>query len=205
MVDRFSKVPVKYTLNEIISIAKQLSYAFGLMRTKGYIHNDIKPENILLDMDESKVIYPVICDFGLVHVLNSAGIVQGFKLKNLKAGTVQYCAPEVLNGVSNENRVSNYKTDVYSLGIVFLELFTRKNAWEEFKFEIVSKGGLPVISFKRFVQTFPGVPEEIIYMVMRLILDCIDFDPSRRPLMDDVVKTCVHIENSLPLLSNRIK
>lgn len=112
-------VPVKYSLEVAIMLAKQISYAFRLMHEKNFIHNDIKPGNILLDGSEDDALFPVICDFGIVHALNSVKKIRGFKTKEVKAGTLEYCAPEVLNSFKNDKRTSDFKTDVYSLGILF--------------------------------------------------------------------------------------
>jgi len=55
------------------------------------------------------------------YVLNTASVVSGFKLKKLKAGTPEYCAPEVLISFQDDSHVSNIKTDVYSMGIIFID------------------------------------------------------------------------------------
>jgi serine/threonine-protein kinase len=73
----------------------------------GIAHLDVKPENVLLTSDSVKV-----ADFGLVRAAHGAN-------DHALAGTVQYCAPEVLRGGPVDGRA-----DVYSLGVVAYECLT---------------------------------------------------------------------------------
>jgi serine/threonine-protein kinase len=73
----------------------------------GIAHLDVKPENVLLTSDSVKV-----ADFGLVRAAHGAN-------DHALAGTVQYCAPEVLRGGLVDGRA-----DVYSLGVVAYECLT---------------------------------------------------------------------------------
>lgn len=75
------------------------------------IHRDLKPENIL--MVDGKV---KITDFGLAKVFE-----KDMALKT-QAGTPMYLAPEILSGSCYTEKV-----DVWSLGVIFLELATAKN------------------------------------------------------------------------------
>ncbi len=87
---------------------------------KGIIHRDIKPENILMMNG-----VPKITDLGLAQVIRKSG-VRG------KSGTLIYEAPEVL-----QEEKYGQAADIWSLGIVFLELLLGQRI-----FELV-KGTLP--------------------------------------------------------------
>ncbi len=91
----------------------QLILAVEYMHEHGITHRDIKPANILLDSeDQIKLV-----DFGLSmylgdedgKIISEKGIV----------GTSQFMAPEVKNG---DPQINWYKADVWSLGLVLLEL-----------------------------------------------------------------------------------
>lgn len=70
------------------------------------MHRDLKPENILIDSLTVK-----LADFGC------SSIAQGDR--NTYCGTPDYCAPEVLTG-----EVQNEKIDIWALGVLLFELLT---------------------------------------------------------------------------------
>lgn len=82
----------------------------------------------------------VLADFGLAKTADNAGKSEG---------TVAWTAPEILNGESK----ATFKTDVYSLGMVFYEITARRNPFAEQQDETVIRA--MVISGER-----PKVPAE---------------------------------------------
>jgi eukaryotic-like serine/threonine-protein kinase len=78
---------------------------------QGIVHRDIKPENLMVTRDG----LVKVADFGLARAYADAQITQAGNV----TGTVQYLAPEQLQGEPADPR-----TDLYSLGIVAYELLT---------------------------------------------------------------------------------
>jgi hypothetical protein len=97
-------------------IARALAYA----HQENIIHRDVKPSNILI----SKSGDPLLSDFGIAKLLEEH--VSGeLTTSGVGIGTVEYMAPEQVQGKTVDGR-----SDVYSLGVVFYELITGHRPYE---------------------------------------------------------------------------
>ena len=81
------------------------------MRIKGIVHRDLKLENILYSNADGNF---KIADFGLAMKTNS-------KYTKI-VGTPGYMAPELL--VKSEFKIADIRSDIYSMGLIFYEIFT---------------------------------------------------------------------------------
>jgi len=113
----------------------QISKGLAFVHSKGCLHLDIKPGNILLKPSGS-TIWPtcLLADFGIAQFLNS-----GERLRELR-GTQPYIAPEIWritdsvqnaeslsdNASSNNVNSIDQRADIYSLGIMMYELVVGK-------------------------------------------------------------------------------
>ena len=105
----------------VATIADALQYA----HSKGVIHRDVKPANILIDA----LGRPYLADFGL------AMREQDFGKGNERAGTIAYMSVEQLRG---EGHLVDGRSDIFSLGIVFYELITGKRPFPTNRLQTVS-------------------------------------------------------------------
>jgi serine/threonine-protein kinase len=102
------------TFEEITQLAIQLCEGIQAAHEKGIVHRDIKPGNILIDL-QGRV---RIVDFGLAAVRG----VEHLTKTGSTLGTIGYMSPEQVNGHEVDPR-----SDLFSLGIVLYELVTEQN------------------------------------------------------------------------------
>jgi len=116
---QFNMKPLGWStrLSIALDVARGLEYLHGLAH-KSFIHRDLKPSNILLTDDfRAKV-----SDFGLVKLAPEGK----YSVETRLAGTFGYLAPEY----AVTGRVTT-KVDVFSFGVVLMELMTGRRALDE--------------------------------------------------------------------------
>ena len=145
--------------DKALDIARHLCAGLAAAHTKGVLHRDLKPANIMLD-GRGQV---VITDFGL------AGVADTIRGQEVRSGTPAYMSPEQLSG-----KEVTMRSDIYALGLVLYEVFTGKRAFAE----------TPALVRTRGDHT-PSRPSSVVKdldpIVEKVILRCLESDPSSRP------------------------
>ncbi|HET9956251.1 MAG TPA: protein kinase [Polyangiaceae bacterium] len=98
-------------IEQVRSIVEQVAHGLNAFHKHEMIHQDLRPDNILLDPTGTVK----IIDFGSVHV---AGVAEGVTAERTEiAGTLQYAAPEYFLGEPGSNR-----SDLFSLGVIAYQM-----------------------------------------------------------------------------------
>ena len=109
------------TLKQRIGLALQLCDIFQHVHTKGIVHRDVKPSNVLVRDAEHGAMVKVV-DFGISSATGSAQFDSEEDLKSTNpAGTPAYMSPEQAKTGGEQ---SDTRSDVYSIGAVIYELLT---------------------------------------------------------------------------------
>ncbi len=132
--------------DQAANIAVQVAAGLSTAHKKGIIHRDIKSSNIMIT-DEWKV---KIMDFGLAKINNGIHATSA----GTRMGTTVYMSPEQLNGDE-----VNYKTDIWSFGVVLYELLTGKLPfWNEYEqaiiYLILHKDPEPILSINKDIPNY---------------------------------------------------
>lgn len=115
LIGTSGRMPLAVTSAVAIQVARALthahnkSYMLGGQQRRGLIHRDMKPQNVIVSQDgESKLL-----DFGVALPI---GMITQTMQSNF-VGTLQYAAPEQIEGVDYDQRI-----DIYSFGQVMYEM-----------------------------------------------------------------------------------
>ncbi|TCP58968.1 putative ATPase [Tumebacillus sp. BK434] len=106
----------RLNLTQFLDIAISLAETLGFLHQRQIIHKDIKPHNIIVAPEQGIV---KLTDFSIASLL----ISEKTEMVNpqLLEGTPAYMSPEQTGRM---NRVTDYRTDFYSLGVTFYEMLT---------------------------------------------------------------------------------
>ena len=147
-----------------LEVAAQVAAGLAAIERQGLVHRDIKPTNIMVVCQESRLESVKIIDLGLVKGMTEENTIS---VPGSLVGTPAYASPEQLAGVAIDIR-----SDLYSLGVTLWQMLS-----ESLPFE----GSTPELMYQhRYaappLQKLKGIPAPII----RLLQVLLEKDPNQR-------------------------
>jgi len=156
------------TFEKAVDIFQQVAHAMAHMHSRGFVHADMKPNNIMVTDGVAKII-----DLG-----------QSCKIGTVKEriqGTPDYIAPEQVH-----RRPITPKTDTYNLGATMYWTLTRRHIPTALAKEDSLMGSLDDSMIPRPVPAIEVNPR-IIPKLNELVMQCVEVNPDKRPAtMDEV-------------------
>ena len=119
-------------------VVAQIADGLGYAHSKGVVHRDVKPANVIITTDKQAK----ITDFGIARVEASNLTMEGQLL-----GTPNYMAPEQIQGQAVDHRA-----DIFSLGVMYYELLTGKKPF--------AAENLTAVTHKIVYEPFPPLEEQ---------------------------------------------
>ncbi|WP_256103129.1 serine/threonine-protein kinase [Streptomyces sp. ODS05-4] len=149
-----------------VAIVADVAEGLAAAHAAGVVHRDVKPENILLDMEgplgPGGAHPALLTDFGVAKLIDTPGRTRSSKI----IGTPDYLAPEIVEGLPARAAV-----DIYALATVLYELLAGFTPFG---------GGHPGAVLRRHVTEtvvpLPGIPEEL----WQLLVQCLAKAPASR-------------------------
>jgi serine/threonine-protein kinase len=149
-----------------VAIVADVADGLAAAHAKGVVHRDVKPENILLDMQgplgPGGAHPALLTDFGVAKLIDSPRRTRATKI----IGTPDYLAPEIVEGLPPRASV-----DIYALATVLYELLAGFTPFG---------GGHPGAVLRRHVTEtvvpLPGIPDEL----WQLMVQCLAKAPASR-------------------------
>ncbi|HEU4768145.1 MAG TPA: serine/threonine-protein kinase, partial [Pyrinomonadaceae bacterium] len=152
----------RLNLHEVLDIAMQVAGALNAAHEAHVIHRDIKPENIMLRSRDGIV---KVLDFGLAKPVKQDGDSSGSNTllhteTGIVMGTVSYMSPEQ----SLALKTLDYRTDIWSLGVVLYEMVTGHVPFEgkDLLRQIIAIQEKPHPPLSEYVEHVPDQLEHII-------------------------------------------
>ncbi|MFE9452698.1 serine/threonine-protein kinase [Streptomyces sp. NPDC006739] len=168
-----------------VAIVADIADGLAAAHAAGVVHRDVKPENVLLDMQgplgPGGAHPALLTDFGVAKLIDSPKRTRATKI----IGTPDYLAPEIVEGLPPRAAV-----DIYALATVLYELLAGFTPFG---------GGHPGAVLRRHVTEtvvpLPGIPEEL----WQLIVQCLAKAPASRLRASELA---ARLREQLPTLAH---
>lgn len=145
--------------NEVVHFSRQIARALSHAHSRGVIHRDIKPQNIMLLRDGTIK----VADFGIAALENEVHENKGEAI-----GSIHYISPEQARG-----EVPDARGDIYSLGIVMYEMLTGQLPYSGSTLEEIARKHNEAAP-RPISELAPETPERLIEITMKAMASDID-------------------------------
>jgi serine/threonine protein kinase len=149
-----------------LSVARQVCEGLEAAHATGVVHRDIKPQNVLIIPETGQV---KIMDFGIARV-STMDAASGLTVAGTVMGTPDYMPPEQAEG-----KTADFRSDVYSVGVMLFEAFTG---------QLPFRGESPMAVVAAHLRTPPpalrAVRADVPADLETIVLRCLEKDPGRR-------------------------
>ncbi|CAL1711994.1 unnamed protein product [Somion occarium] len=156
----------------------EISLGLKYLHLQKVVHGDLRGANILIDND----FRVQLADFGLAQFADASSASAGSQ----GGGAVRWLAPELLRGSR-----SNYASDVYAFGCVWLEVYTHYPPFKHLRhdFQMIAKvleGAIP-----EWPSVNPDFSGQLCLDDWRFVQKCWASRPSSRPDISSLVASCI--------------
>jgi serine/threonine-protein kinase len=152
--------------SEAYPILDQTLRALKAAHDKGFVHRDLKPDNIWLKYVDGRIQVKLL-DFGIAKLVGTESPQEKLTKTGSVIGTPHYMSPEQING----SRDIDHRTDLYALGVITYEMFAGVTPFVGETLQAIMTGHL----FKeppRLAEMPPilGVPAPVAEIVDRMLV-----------------------------------
>lgn len=158
-LQREKQLPIEEAARIFSEVASALAHA----HKRGVVHRDIKPQNVLLDVESGRAL---VTDFGIARTAEGGSLTA----TGMVVGTPAYLSPEQVTG-----EPSDHRADIYALGVMMYEMLAGQPPFT---------GATPTaVLMKRLGGAPPplkGIRSEVPLALEELVDACLATDPNER-------------------------
>jgi eukaryotic-like serine/threonine-protein kinase len=160
-------------IGDTVSILQDLAKALAFAHSRGIVHRDVKPDNVLVEHGTA-----LLTDFGIATALHLATIRDARTPKGMAVGTPMYVSPEQSTGDPH----LDHRSDLYSLGVVAYEMLAGRPP-----FTYLSQEAMLAAHRSEVPAPIESRREDVPGWLAQLVMQLLEKRPANRPQSADEV------------------
>lgn len=185
---------------EIISFMTDIVRGVAHLHSHHIIHRDLKPSNCLLITKEQSGKTPAELPSVLVGDFGEGQMEGILRSETGSTGTLEYCAPELINRVQGRLGQFTQKSDVFSLGMILYFLchgrlpYENSALDEEQDLELLTQ---EIKDFQGLRLNVKGIRKDVDVRLYQAMSKMLEVDPEERPTTDEVLSLLEELGNGI--------
>jgi serine/threonine-protein kinase len=175
--------------SEATSVIDEIASALIAAHEKGFVHRDLKPDNVFLVELAGRWPEVKLLDFGLAKLMPEAGKAAFQTKTGVMLGTPEYMSPEQARGIGVD-----YRTDIYALGVLAFEILAGVRPFPTLGDSFATLQAHAEEMPPSLADLIPTLPVELVQLVAAMLAK----EPAARPSLAAIRAVLKRLRATLP-------